>query len=87
MTNRMKKIRGCNFLHVAADLPVGSEGQRPDGHGLHRHSALHPPDVQHQEFHLGCRSDEEHLAAPLPGGEQDAVTRQQGEDVTPRCHD
>lgn len=73
----------CNVLHVSADLPVGTEGQRPDGHGLHWHSALHPPDVQHQEFHLGRWPDEEHLIAPLPGGEQDAVARQQGEDVAP----
>lgn len=78
----MYKNERCNFLGVPADLPVGPEGQRPDGNGLHRHSALHPPDVQHQEFHLGGRPHEEHLAAPLPGGEQDAVPRQQGEEVT-----
>lgn len=67
---------------VGADLPLGAEGQRPDGHGLHRHPAPHPPDVQHQEFHPGRRPDEEHLAAPLPGVEQDPVARQQGEGVT-----
>ena len=73
------KVEGCKCLRVAADLPVGAEGQRPDGHGRHRHSALHPPDVQHQELHPGRRPDEEHLAAALPGDEQDAVARQQGE--------
>lgn len=63
----------------SVDLPVGPEGQRPDRHGLHRHAALHPPDDQHQELHPGSGSDEEHLSAALPGGEQDAIARQQGE--------
>lgn len=65
---------------------MGPEGQWSDGYGLHRHAALHPPDVQHQEFHPGCWLDEEHLATALPGGEQDAVSCQQGEEETAR-HD
>lgn len=62
----------------AADLPVEPEGQRPDGHGLHRHPALHPPDDQRQELHPGRRRHEEHLAAALPGGEQDPLACQPG---------
>lgn len=68
------------FLHVPSDLPVGAEGQRPDGHGLHRHAAPHSPDDEHQELHSGSGPDEERLSAALPGGEQDAVACQQGED-------
>lgn len=55
-----------------SDLPVEPAGQRADGHGLHRHAALHPPDDQCQELHPGSRCHEEHLTAALPGGEQDA---------------
>ena len=54
------------------------EGQRPDGHGLHRHPAPHPPDVQHQELHPSGGPHEERLTAALPDGEQDPLPRQPG---------
>lgn len=60
------------------DLPVEPAGQRADRHGLHRHTALHPPDDQRQELHPGRGRHEEHLAAALPGGEQDAEPRVPG---------
>lgn len=77
---KVRTVERCNFLHVPSDLPVGPEGQRPDRHGLHRHAAPHSPDDEHQELHSGSRPDEERLSAALPGGEQDAVPRQPGED-------
>ena len=67
------------------DLPVEPAGQRADGHGLHRHAAVHPPDDQRQELHPGRGCHEEHLAAALPGGEQDTEPRVPGAEGAVPC--